>query len=538
MDFKKYVTKEHIEKVAKDSEFPNMDFIELLIHDYRVFCELLKLKKDFVLKGGAAAQIYMPLKEQRASIDIDLVTDVSTKETKELMEKLGAKEHTPKKAIKDLPLSTYLIDIKSAIDEKRPRQVKVDILHENLSNYKINKIKDIELFILKLNFELPIIAKGSLIADKLLTLAKKSVGIRDKKKLKEVPKHIYDLIKLCKELTLEDLDSILFSFDKVANNELKYRKLKFSIEEVINHINETLKELCCIDVKTNDIKNNINRFTSAYLNKPSRLTLEEWIVGGLKLRILLNQIKNYIVDKKSAKDIYSELKNVNDNLKKINDMKIEEKRTYREKLTEEVRDKLDNWKHIKTRTEQRMFLGLELVEDDTSGLFKRFIFRVLNREKFEKITNLIQKNRDALREALRRYFEKKIKFNQLVMEIKKACPQKTSYLCKFIATTEICKIESLARLEELKSRKEKYCYVELSKNSIMCSDCRRLIDGKVFKIETLEKNTYANYGKKSTLWKPTVPLHPNCNHKIRALTPSEKKKVKNVPENGLKIELK
>ena len=72
----------------------------------------------------------------------------------------------------------------------------------------------------------------------------------------------------------------------------------------------------------------------------------------------------------------------------------------------------------------------------------------------------------------------------------------------------------------------------------MCPDCGRLIDGRVFKIATLEKNIYANYGKHNSLWKPTVPLHPNCNHKIRALTPSEKKKIKDVPEGGLKVELK
>ena len=205
MDFKKYLTKEHIEKVSKDSEFPNMDFIEFLIHDYKVFYELLRLNKDFVLKGGAAAQLYIPLKEQRASIDIDLITHMSNRETKEVMSKLQAREYTPKKAAKDLPLNTYIIDIESAINRNQPRQIKVDILHENLENYKIWRIKEIELFILKIDFELPIIAKGSLIADKLLTLAKESVGIRDKEKLKEVPKQIYDLIKLCKELTIEDL---------------------------------------------------------------------------------------------------------------------------------------------------------------------------------------------------------------------------------------------------------------------------------------------------------------------------------------------
>lgn len=526
MDFKKYLSKGHIEKVRKNSQFPNDVFIELLIHDYKTFSRILELNKNFVLKGGAAAQLYIPLEEQRTSVDLDLVTSMSQTEVNGIMKKLGAEEYKPKKPSKELPLRTYLINIASVITPKQHRQVKIDVIFEKLSDYKVKNVNNIELFILKLDFDMPTISKGSLIADKLLTLAKKSVGIRKEDKLKEVPKQIYDLIKLCEHVSLEDLNDLLFSFEKIAKSELEYRKLECSTNEIIEHIEETLGELCSIDVKNNDIKNNLNRFTSAYLNKISRPTTEDWVIGGLKLKFLLNGIKNNIISKKSSNEIFNELMRIHKDLTNIDKMEIEQKRRYREKLVEEVRDKLPNWKHLISRKEERMFLELGLVEDDTKGLFKRYIFKVLNREKFEKITNLTEKNRDDLRELFRKYFEKKLKLDELVVAIKKACPQKNSYLCKFIANTEISKLESLARLEELKARKEKYCYVELSRNSVMCPDCRRLIDGKVFKIETLEKNIYANYGKKPSFWKPAVPLHPNCNHKIRPLTPSEKKKIK------------
>ncbi len=362
MDFKKYLSKNHIKKVRKNSQFPNEVFIELLIHDYKTFSKILELNKNFVLKGGAAAQLYIPLEGQRTSVDLDLVTSMSKKEVNEIMEKLGAEEYKPKKPSKELPLRTYLININSVITPNQPRQVKIDVIFEKLSDYKVKNVNNIKLFILKLDFDMPVISKGSLIADKLLTLAKKSVGIRKADKLKEVPKQIYDLIKLCEHVGLEDLNDLFFSFEKITISELKYRKLKFSMEEITNHIEETLNELCSIDVKSNDIKNNLNRFTSAYLNKPSRLTTEEWIIGGLKLRFLLNQVKEHIVRKKAPNDIFSELKRVKDNLTNIGKMSIDDKMKYREKLIEEVRDKLTNWKHIKTRTEERIFLELELVE--------------------------------------------------------------------------------------------------------------------------------------------------------------------------------
>lgn len=360
MTFEIYLTKEHIEKVRKLSQFPNDVFIELLIHDYRIFSEILKLNKNFVLKGGAAAQLYIPVKEQRTSVDIDLVTDVPGEEVDKIMAELGAKEYEPKKPSKELPLRTYLIDANSVITPNQPRQVKIDILFESLSDYKTEHLNNVELFILKLDFDMPVVSKGSLIADKLLTLSKKSVGIRESDKLKEVPKQIYDLIKLCDNLSMKDINAILFSFEKIAKSELAYRKLKFSEEEIISHIEDTLKALCSIDVENNEIKNNLNRFKSAYLNKDSRLTTEDWIIGGLKLRILLNKLKKNIVNKKPVKEIFDEINKISDELTTINKMGIDEKIKYRENLIAQVRNKLPNWKHIKTRREERMFLELKL----------------------------------------------------------------------------------------------------------------------------------------------------------------------------------
>lgn len=359
MDFKKYLSKEHIEKVGKNSQFPNLIFIELLIHDYRIFSEILKLNKNFVLKGGAAAQIYIPVKEQRASVDIDLVTDMLKEDVNKIMKKLGAKEYKPLKPSKELPLRTYIMEMESLITPEQPRQIKIDVMFENLGNYKVINVKDIELFILKLDFDMPVVSKGSLIADKLLTLAKKSVGIREKEKIKEVPKQIYDLIKLSGNLSIEELNQLLFSFEKIAESELEYRKLEFPINEIIDHIKETLNELCVIDVESNDIKNNLNRFTSAYLNRRDRPTTEEWIIGGLKLKVLMNEIKNNIVNKKYATKIFNDLKKLDQDLRNISEMKIEEKRKYREKLIEEVKHKISNWKHLITRKEERMFLELK-----------------------------------------------------------------------------------------------------------------------------------------------------------------------------------
>ena len=127
-------------------------------------------------------------------------------------------------------------------------------MHEKLGDYRIRNVKDPGLFALNLNFNLPVVSKGSLIADKLLTLAKKSVGIRDEKKLKEIPKHSYDLIMLCKKISLDDLSSVLHSFGKIARSEMRYRKLNFTIAQITDHVDESLRELCLIDLEASEIK--------------------------------------------------------------------------------------------------------------------------------------------------------------------------------------------------------------------------------------------------------------------------------------------
>ncbi|GEM_PF-3906419 len=536
MDFEKYLNKEHIEKVVKTSGFPNPVLVELLIQDYRVFLELLKRSNRFILKGGSAAQLYLRSGEQRASIDIDLVTDLTEEEVEKIMIELGAKLHVPIRSKEDLPLKTYKLEIKSVINQKSS-VIKIDVLFEKLQDYKIVSFGQVDLFAMRLDEKIPVISKGSLIADKLLTLARKSVGIRDEEKIKEIPKHIYDLIKLSKNMSAEDISDLIYSFERIAKSEIRYRGLTYSTSEIITHIEETLIELCKIDVKENDIKTNLNRFTSAYIGKTSRPTIEDWIVGGLKLRYLINQFRLTIENARSQEDIIRNVNMLDTEIKSIGEMDLNRKKGLREKLIEEARDKLPNWKNLLSKTEQRICLELKLVTSDTVGHFSKFVVWVLNKEKFEKITNFSDQDREKLKNLLKSFFERTIDLRELIRKMIQSFPQKKPYLCEFIANTEISKILSLARMAELKSRKEIYCYVELSENADICADCRSSINGRVFKVETLEKNIYANYGKESGApYKPTVPLHPNCNHKIRALLPSEKKRIKDVTDTGFNID--
>jgi len=67
--------------------FTNLSRLELFLWDLEIFLQLQKILKDkIVLKGGAAAQFYLPVENQRTSIDIDMICSAAEAEIKRGLE--------------------------------------------------------------------------------------------------------------------------------------------------------------------------------------------------------------------------------------------------------------------------------------------------------------------------------------------------------------------------------------------------------------------------------------------------------------------
>jgi len=60
--------------------------------------------------------------------------------------------------------------------------------------------------------------------------------------------------------------------------------------------------------------------------------------------------------------------------------------------------------------------------------------------------------------------------------------------------------------------------------------CSELIAGRVFRVETLRNNAYANFGAPKTRWVPCVPMHPNCQH---FAVPAYKKTIEELRKAGI-----
>ena len=105
----------------EELNFNNLARMELFLWDLEMFLQIQDiLKERVVLKGGAAAQFYLPVEYQRTSVDIDMVCSAGKEEIVDVLGSIekkfngkdnlfNAREHSPREPKTDLPMFTYYI---------------------------------------------------------------------------------------------------------------------------------------------------------------------------------------------------------------------------------------------------------------------------------------------------------------------------------------------------------------------------------------------------------------------------------------------
>ena len=86
-----YFEEKTIEKIKTEFKFSQSRHIEMLLWDFEIFAQMVSMNKDFVLKGGAATQIYLPVDKQRASRDIDFATTLAREQIEATLDKIKKK---------------------------------------------------------------------------------------------------------------------------------------------------------------------------------------------------------------------------------------------------------------------------------------------------------------------------------------------------------------------------------------------------------------------------------------------------------------
>ena len=180
----KYFTQEEILERARKYEFPNPLAVEIFLWDCEIAAQLQDKCVDMVLKGGTAAQLHLPLEKQRGSVDIDLATPLSKVDIAEVVQKISRslkgnvkfELHKPKKPTPKLPLVTYFAKAPSKTDLSRKElEIKIDIFLKtpNLPTIVLNNVQTFAVDVERMKC----FTVGTLIGDKLLTLAEESIGM-------------------------------------------------------------------------------------------------------------------------------------------------------------------------------------------------------------------------------------------------------------------------------------------------------------------------------------------------------------------------
>jgi len=278
--------------------------IELFLWDLEIFCQLYKRLGDrLVLKGGAAAQLYLPVDWQRTSVDIDMICRATEEEIKACLKDienafmgegdlLKFRPHRPKNAKTELPLLTFFLMVPSEVitdnDNKGVQEIKVEFFMD-MEEWPSLQLKNPEIFAMETGGSYMILKLEAMIADKLTTLGPNTIGIPDFRR-DELCKHLYDLDALLhfpnkgthNILEVKDL------YKKRAELECKSRKIAFNKQKIAADIKEWLNSLFLIDFrKDTQLEKDINDFQSLYLRKAINRGKSQWAIIGEKLRFYL-----------------------------------------------------------------------------------------------------------------------------------------------------------------------------------------------------------------------------------------------------------
>ena len=336
---------ENIRRVALQFKLPNPVFIEKLLWDYEVFCQLAALSEDFVLKGGAASQVYLPSDLQRASVDVDVATTHSKSEIEGFLYKIKEKfeknaEHDahftwklrqPQGSFVIEDLYEYGIVFPSVFEQSSTipsgNWIQIDAIHYPELPFSTKTLQDPK--VLGLEFKpFKIITEGSLIADKLLTLADSTVGILAKKtgSYPSYFKQVYDLthltiLSLPQETTVKD---VFYTLEKLTPLEVKYRQLPDkTVADIIRDVIVSLDKKRLFDFEAADkkLKDDLTSFQGTYLNVPERHILPDWVARLLKLKLIATFILLHYEEKLEASKLSSIFKKVEALEEKIRSIK-------------------------------------------------------------------------------------------------------------------------------------------------------------------------------------------------------------------------
>lgn len=258
-----------------------------------LFLEQLKLRGlSFVFKGGTCLLLAME-KPLRFSIDIDLITEEPIEDIEMILQGIiddavfiRWEDDNRRKHTADAPVGHYKVFYTSQIDG-REEPILLDLLytpnpypvllsqavrHDWIINVGEDSIVDIPSF-------------EAILGDKLTAFAPYTTGILySKNRPVEIIKQLFDIALLFDRIA--DLDVVRKSYDKVVHEEIRFRKLSLSKQDVLQDTLDAclaLSERDAADENFKHLQLGVKNFTNFTID---RFRIEEAIVAAAKTAYL------------------------------------------------------------------------------------------------------------------------------------------------------------------------------------------------------------------------------------------------------------
>lgn len=310
---------------SEELGFSQPNTLEALIWDYELYAQISQRAPDsFLLKGGAAVQLYVPMDRQRASVDVDILTTLEQPEVSGLLEEISLaydisepylrfEPYIPEEPAEIEGLYSYTVVAPSSLGQKwrmgngtmiEARMVKVDI-HETNRLPASEEVAG-EVVGLSLGYNPMCVPKGFLFAEKLLTQARRTVGIPNNR-YHDLPKHLYDLDSLlCSVNMLDAFVEAAEWLPPLIEEQGKPWRGERGIKRVLDDLESSLLNMALIDYSNERTRfeNAVKRLETLYLPSGSRMRLHRWAAVAAKTLAIVRLLRMSISGENCIQEQY------------------------------------------------------------------------------------------------------------------------------------------------------------------------------------------------------------------------------------------
>ena len=344
LHFNNYLTSDKIHSIANKFKFTDPVYLEKFIMDFEMGFHIVN-KMECILRGGMCMPFHTGESIRRLSIDIDLLTKNTVKETDDIINNIND-DLNEVEISKIVPKNPYPIDdissynVKYQSIENREDFVKIDFLC-NAIDVPYDTIKtNYNILDFEIDYDLVLLNRGSLFADKLTSIATGTIGLPPHK-FGDIPKQLYDLAELIKLCTMKEIKEGLEVFKKFTDFKISiYKKTPlYTIEEIVKSIHETILNL--IDFSStiklsHEEDGRYSNFKSRYLAKSGRGYRKSQHIVNVMLMYLISKYIIIYLKNQNSHDIAEKLFQIISRMKEITVMDIYDKNSIRNQIIDEL----------------------------------------------------------------------------------------------------------------------------------------------------------------------------------------------------------